>query len=63
VAIENGSVKGNDVAFQVTRERDGDKMVFKFNGAVEGDALKGKISWTANGEDRNFDVEYKRIKE
>jgi hypothetical protein len=62
-AIENGKIKGTEVGFQVTRERDGNKTVVKFAGMLETDVLKGKITATTNGEDREFEMEYKRVKE
>jgi len=62
-AVENGKLSGSDVSFQITRERDGNKTVVKFAGKLEADALKGKITATVNGEDREFEVEYKRAKE
>jgi hypothetical protein len=35
----------------------------KFTGKLEADALKGKITANVNGEDREFEAEYKRVKE
>lgn len=62
-AVENGKISGTDVNFQVARERDGNKTVVKFAGMLEADVLKGKITASVNGEDREFELEYKRVKE
>jgi hypothetical protein len=63
VAIEEGKIKGKEVSFQITRERDGNKFVMKYSGQVEGDEIKGKISGTFGGEERSFDWNAKRAKE
>jgi hypothetical protein len=62
-AIEEGTVQGGDVAFQVTRERDGNKFIMKYRGTLAGDSLKGKITGNIGGEDRSFDMDAKRVKE
>ena len=41
-AIEEGSFKDGEVKFQVTRERDGNKIVVKYTGKISGDTLSGK---------------------
>lgn len=58
--IEEGKVKGNEVSFTVTREFNGNKMTSKYNGKVEGDAIKGKIEFDRNGETQTRDWEAKR---
>ena len=60
VEIEQGQIQGNEVSFQVTRERDGNKMVIKYHGKVEGDSLTGKIEGNFGGQDQSFDWEAKR---
>jgi hypothetical protein len=40
--IEEGSFKDGEVKFQVTRERDGNKLVIKYSGKVSGDTITGK---------------------
>jgi hypothetical protein len=42
-AISNGKIKGDDVSFEVTRERGGNSFTTKYSGKVAGDTLKGKI--------------------
>ena len=42
-AIENGSFKDGEVKFEVTRERQGNKMTTKYSGKVEGNKITGKI--------------------
>jgi len=59
-AIEEGKVSGAQVSFTVTREREGNKYVTKFQGQLEGDVIKGKVGATWAGEDRSFDWEAKR---
>jgi hypothetical protein len=64
VNIEEGTFKAGVVAFQITRERDGQKYVAKFSGKLEGDKIVGKTAFkTAAGEDREFEVTYEKVKE
>lgn len=54
--IEEGSVKGTDVAFSVTREFNGNKMTSKYTGKLSADAITGKIeSKDRDGNDRSRD--------
>src|SRR5262245_7497001 len=41
--IEDATIKDGKVSFTVTRERNGNKIVQKFSGKLEGDTLKLKI--------------------
>jgi hypothetical protein len=41
-AIEEASFKDGEVKFQVTRERNGEKVVVKYGGKVSGDTITGK---------------------
>ena len=50
------------IAFTVTRERNGMKVVSKYNGKVDGDTIKGKIDTEANGQTNSRDWEAKREK-
>lgn len=59
-AIEMGKVAGEEVSFQVTRERDGQKFVMKYQGKLSGDTLKGSTSFERDGETRSRDWEAKR---
>jgi hypothetical protein len=60
--IEDAKVKGGDVSFKVTRERDGNKFTIQFKGTVSGDTLKGKTEFERGGETRSRDWEAKRAK-
>ena len=43
VEISNGKVTGDMLAFEVTREFNGNKITTKYSGKVDGDTIKGKI--------------------
>ena len=58
--IEDGTVKGDDVSFKVTREFNGNKFTQKYTGKVSGDAIKGKVEFERNGETQSRDWEAKR---
>jgi len=58
--IEDGKVEGDDVSFQVTREFNGNKMVFQYKGKVSGDTIKGKVETERNGEKQSRDWEAKK---
>ena len=60
--IENGKVKGDELTFDVNRDVGDQKMLFKYNGKVEGDTITGKIVF---GRDKPLphDWEAKRAKE
>ncbi len=60
--IEDGTVKDGEIAFKVTRERDGNKFTIKYSGKVTGDTLKGKIEFDLGGETRSREFEAKRDK-
>ena len=54
--ITDGSVKGADVAFSVTREFNGNKMTTKYTGKLSGDTITGKAeSKDRDGNDRSRD--------
>ena len=54
--ISEGSVKGADVAFSVTREVNGTKMVSKYSGKLTAEAITGKIeSKDRDGKDQSRD--------
>ena len=59
-AIEQGKIKGEEVSFQVTREFNGNKMVFKYTGKVSGDTIKGKSESERDGQPQKRDWEAKR---
>jgi hypothetical protein len=60
--ITDGTYKDGDVAFNVTRERNGNKTTAKYTGKVSGDSIKGKIETERNGQTNSRDWEAKREK-
>lgn len=62
VKIEDATFKDGEVAFNVTREFNGNKFVSKYKGKVDGDTIKGKIETERNGEKREVDWNAKREK-
>ena len=60
IAIEQGKIKGEEISFQVTREYNGSKMVFKYSGKVSGDTIKGKSESERDGQPQKRDWEAKR---
>ena len=60
--IEDASFKDGVLGFTTTRERNGAKVVSKYNGKVEGDTIKGKVEFEQNGEKQKRDWEPKREK-
>lgn len=59
--IADGSVKGADVAFSVTREVNGNKMTSKYSGKLAGDTITGKReSKDRDGKDQSQDWTAKR---
>ena len=60
--IEDAKFKDGEVAFAVTRERNGQKFTIKYKGKVSGDTIKGKTEFERNGEKQSRDWEAKREK-
>jgi len=60
--ISDGKVKGDEISFSVKREFQGNAIVTKYTGKVEGDTIKGKIETPGRdgGEARSRDWEAKR---
>ena len=58
--ITDGKVDGNKVSFTVTREFNGNKMVQKFEGEVNGDEMKLKITRDGQNGPTSNDVVAKR---
>ena len=50
--IEEGTFKGDEVSFKVTREREGRKFTSKYTGKVSGDTIKGQIEFERQGQTR-----------
>ena len=61
-AIENASYKDGEVAFSVTRERNGNKFTVKYKGKVSDDTIKGKSEVERDGQKMERDWEAKREK-
>jgi hypothetical protein len=61
-AISDGKVKGDEIAFNVVREWNGNKMTIKYSGKVSADAIKGKTESERNGQTNSRDWEAKREK-
>ena len=61
--IEDGTVKGGDVTFSVTREgKDQQKFTIKYKAKVEGDVMKGTAEGSFGGKDFKQEFEAKREK-
>src|SRR5215212_8734900 len=41
--ISDGKIKGDEISFSVKREFNGNAIVTKYSGKVEGDTIKGKV--------------------
>ena len=61
-AIADASFKDDAVAFTVTREQGGNKVVSKYNGKLDGDTIKGKIESDRGGKTNSRDWLAKREK-
>jgi len=48
--IEDAKVDGDMISFKVTREFNGNKMVFNYSGKVTGDEIVGETKFERNGE-------------
>ncbi len=59
--ISEGTVKGEDVAFKIKREREGQTFVVQYKGKIAGDKLVGKIELDREGQSRSWDWEAKRL--
>jgi hypothetical protein len=60
--ITDGAFKDGKVTFAVVRERDGRKMTSKFEGKVDGDAIKGTSTMNRGEGERTVPWEAKRAK-
>lgn len=59
-AIDEGTVKGDEISFKVTREFNGNKMVIKYSGKVSGDTITGKSEAERDGKTNSRDWVAKR---
>jgi hypothetical protein len=64
-SISNASFKDNAIAFDVQREFDGNRFVLKYQGKLDGDAIKGTIELPGmdGGEPRKLDWNARRAGE
>lgn len=60
--IDEASFKDNEVAFSITRERNGQKFTTKYKGKLDGDTIKGKAESERDGKTNSRDWEAKRDK-
>ena len=60
VAISDASLKGDEIAFTVKREFNGNTFAAKYSGKVVGDSIKGKVETEREGNARSRDWEAKR---
>jgi hypothetical protein len=59
--IKDGKVVGEDVSFQVQRDRNGRTVTSKYQGKVaDKNTIKGSIETDFSGESRKFDWEARR---
>jgi hypothetical protein len=58
--IQDAKYKDGDLSFTVVRERNGQKMTFKYTGKVSGDTIKGKTAFERDGQSQSRDWEAKR---
>ena len=61
--IQDGKYKDGDLSFTVVRERNGQKMTFKYTGKVSGDTIKGKTDIDRDGQTSSRDWDAKRSKD
>jgi hypothetical protein len=59
-AIEEGTFKGDEITFKVTRERDGQKFTQTYKAKISGDTLKGTIESVRDGQTQSRPWEAKR---
>ena len=61
-AIQDGKVKGEQIAFTVVREREGRKVTAKYKGKITGDSVKGTVESDWSGDWQTLDWEGTRAK-
>ena len=62
IDIADATFKDSEIAFNVTRERDGQKRTMKYKGKLDGDTIKGKAEFERDGQAQSRDWEAKREK-
>lgn len=61
-AIQDGKISGDEIAFNVVREREGRKVTAKYKGKITGDSVKGKVESDWSGDWQTLDWEGTRAK-
>lgn len=54
--IDDATFKDGEVAFSVTRERNGQKFTTKYKGKVDGDTIKGKVERPGQAEGQDWEA-------
>ncbi len=62
IAIQDGKVADGKISFTVLRELNGQKVIYKYEGKIEGDKLTGTIESDCAGEKKSRDWEATRAK-
>ena len=60
--LEDGTLKGDAIAFKVTRNFNGNEIKLSYTGTVKGDEIPLKVSADAGGQTFEFDIVAKREK-
>ena len=60
--IQEGTLKGDAIAFKVTRDMGGNQIKLSYTGTVKGDEMPLKVSADAGGQTFAFDIVAKREK-
>lgn len=60
--IADATIKDNEVAFSLSRERNGQKIVTKYKGKLDGDTIKGTSETERDGKTQSREWEAKREK-
>jgi hypothetical protein len=61
-AIEDGTIKGDEIAFGVTRNFGGNEIKLRYKGKVSGDEIPLTVTGSAGGQDFEFQITAKREK-
>jgi hypothetical protein len=55
IEIKEGKIKDNEVSFVLIRARDGQEFKSTYKGKLEGDTIKGKSTFTRDGQEQSRD--------
>jgi hypothetical protein len=61
-AISEAKLNGNEITFKVPHERNGQTSTSTYKGKIDGDDMKGTLTFTRNGEERSIELDAKRSK-